>query len=369
MKKILVLVLLSIGVFTLSACGNKEVLYLYNWGAYIDNDSMEGVNLIKKFEKKYNCKVQMNYFDSNEQAITIMETEDYDIVIPSEYAIEQLASEDKLEKIDWNLVEGFTKDDIIGPLKSLLSVLKESENGFDFLEYAVPYFWGSVGICYNKDVVTQEELDTYGWSIFKQSKYKDRVAYYDSSRDGYMVALKDLGYSMNTTNKEEVAEATQWLDEMIKNVNSRFKTDELLSEMPDLKYNLALMYSGDALYVMQMAEETGKNLGFYVPKNKGTNVFADGMVIPKNAQNKELAYKFISFMCETENAVANSEYVGYTTSVNSAYVELTSEGGTFEDYKETYLPEYRKDLDEIFRYNKEMKVYLGSEWLKVKAKS
>lgn len=368
MKKKLVMLGLTVGMAAMTAgCSDKETLVLYNWGEYIDNSSKDGVNLVKQFENEFNCKVKMPLFDSNEAAITSMETESYDIVIPSEYAIEQLALADKIEEMDWSKVEGFTKDDISTPLKGMLNDLAEGENGFDFLKYSVPYFFGSVGICYNPAKVSTEELEQYGWQIFKQTKFKNRIAYYDSSRDGFMPALKDLGYSMNTSSTSEVDAALSWLSEMKTAVNPTFKTDELLSEVPEQNNNidLALMYSGDALYCIELAAEKDYELDFYTPTS-GTNIFADGMVIPKNAKNKDLAYKFISFMCRTENAKANSEYVGFSCSVNAAYDELVAEGGTYAEYKDIYSVPAREN-DEIFRYNEEMKNYMNSKWTSFKA--
>ena len=366
-KKLLTLATCALLGVTLAGCQEKETLVLYNWGEYIDNSSLYGVNLIKKFEKEYNCRVKTPYFDSNEAAITSMETESYDIVIPSEYAIEQLAMNNMIEEIDWSKIEGFTKDDITTPLKQILNELAEGPNGFDFLKYSVPYFFSKVGICYNTERVSEEELETYGWDVFRQPSHKNRVAYYDSSRDGFMVALKQLGYSMNTTSTKQVDEAFDWLTSMKKTVNPSFKTDELLSEVPEKHNNidLALMYAGDVIYCMMLAEQKGYEIDFYAPTS-GTNIFADGMVIPKNAKNKELAYKFISFMCEEENAMANSEYVGYSCPVNSAYLKLISEDGYYYDYKEIYDVQIREN-DEFFRFNEDMKIYMNDKWLSLKA--
>lgn len=367
-KRLTCIALLGLATLSATACSNKETLVLYNWGEYIDNSSRDGVNLLKQFEKLHNCKVKEVFYDSNEIAVTSLETESYDIVIPSEYAIEQLAESGKLDEIDWSLVEGFTKDDVCPPLKHMLDEMLEAEDSFDFMKYAVPYFVGSVGICYNPEKVTREELDTYGWQIFKQEKFKNRVAYYDSSRDGFMPALKDLGYSMNTTSEEEINEAMGWLSEMKRAVSPTFKTDELLSEVPERVNNidLALLYSGDAIYCMELAAEKNYDLDFYTP-NSGTNIFADGMVIPKTAKNKELAYKFISFMCEKENAIANSEFVGYTTAVNAAFEEIVAEEGTYHDYKDIYGITEISEKDEIFRYNAEMKALMNSKWISFKA--
>ncbi len=341
----------------------KDTIYIFNCGEYIDDDSIDGVDLISQFEEMYNCRVVYNTFDSNEAAISKLETESYDVVVPSEYAIEQLIQDDKLLEIDWSRIEGFTKDDITEPLLNILNDLNEQESGYDLLKYGVPYFFGSVGIVYNKAAISEEQLDTYGWDIFRN--YTGRVAFYDSSRDGYMVALKALGYSMNTSNLDEIKEATAWLKDMKNKTKCAFKTDELLDDMPENRYDLTFMYSGDANYVIQLAEEKNVDLGYYVPES-GTNIFCDAMVIPKDASNVDLAYKFISFMCDEENALANSEYVCYSSSVNSAYEAAISEDGAFADYSDIYEVIYNKEADEIFRYNKTIKAILTGNWAELK---
>lgn len=357
-------ILLIISPFWLTKIG-KNTIYIFNCGQYIDDDGIDGVDLVSKFEAEYNCRVVYNTFESNEAAISKLETETYDIVVPSEYAIEQLYLEDKLLEIDWSKIEGFSKDDITLSLLNILDDLKNQENGYDLLNYGVPYFFGSVGVVYNKAKVSQEDLENEGWGILKNSKYK--VACYDSSRDAYMVALKDLGYSMNTSDKAEIDKATQWLSEMKKNTNCSFKTDELLDEMPNknCNFDLTFMYSGEATYVIDVAAENGIELGYYVPKS-GTNIFCDAMVIPKDAKNVDLAYKFISFMSNPENALANSEYVCYTSAVNSAYDSAIAEDGAFADLKDIYEVIYSKETDEIFRYNKETKAILNENWSNIK---
>lgn len=361
MKRIYIVVLLMM-VFVCSGCQTKETLVLYLPGEYIDNSSLDGENLIKKFKEEYNCNVKMINFTSNEIAVSMMETNSFDLVIPSDYAIEQLAKEDKLIELDWDKVIDYSKDDIATSLKEILPRFNDGGDDFDLLQYSVPYFWGSVGICYNPSNVSIEDLDYYGWNIFKQEKYRNRVAYYDSSRDGYVPALKALGYSINTTNKDEVKQATDWLREMKKNVNPKFKTDELLSELPDMRYDLALIYSGDALYCIELALENDEILDFYMPK-QGTNFFCDGMVIPKNAKNPELAYKFISFMSQPENALANTYYVGYTASVGEAFEEAVTNEDYYGGYPEIYNPQFR-NTDEFFRFNLEMKYFISDEWCK-----
>lgn len=358
MKKILNCSLLFLSIFSLASCSNSytDALMVYNCGEYIDPD------LINEFENEFNCKINYVTFDSNETAVTKMQTEAFDVVVPSDYAIELLKENDMLQEIDWSRITDFTIDMLADPVIEILKMLKNQENGFDFLKYSVPYFFGNVGICYDKNKVNEEDI-LEGWNILHNEKYMNKVAYYDSSRDGFMAAYKALGYSMNSTNLDETEEAYNWILEIRNKTNCAFKTDELLSEMPDGKYAISLMYSGDAIYSM-MEENDNVDLDFYVPEN-GTNVFVDGMVIPKNAKHVDMAYNFISFMLRHENAVANSVYVGYASPVKSAYLEAVTPDGEFYDYKDYYEVTIHEN-DEIYRYNPKMTILLNDYWTRLK---
>ena len=357
-KKILLILSSLLVIFSLASCGTSETgdLTVFNVGEYIDPD------LISKFEEEYKCKVNYVTFDSNEAAITKMESESFDIVVPSEYAVEQLIKDGKLQKLDWSKIN-ITKDDLSQDLVFLLDKLKNENEGYDLLEYAMPYFFGNVGIVYDRNKVSDEEIEELGWTIFKDSKYMNKTAYYDSSRDGFMVALKALGYSMNTLDEKELEEAFNWILDVKQKTNSAFKTDELLSEMPDGKYAISLMYSGDAIYAIQ-EENENVDLAFYVPPT-GTNVYVDSMVIPKNAKNTEMAYNFINFMCEYDNALANTEYVGYSSCIEEVYNDVIKEDGEFYDFKDYYKVTYSLN-DEFFRYNPELKYILNEYWVKLK---
>lgn len=358
MKRLVLISLLLISIYTLTSCGSGggESLKIFNCGEYIDEE------LLDEFQDEYNCSISYVTFDSNEAAITKMNSEYYDIVVPSDYAIEQLKLSNMLKPIDWSRIEGFTKDDFAEPLLQIIEQLKDEENGWDFLEYAVPYFFGKVGICYNANIVDSIDIQE-GWRILHNEKYRNKIAYYDSSRDGFMVAYKELGYSMNSTSLEETEEAFQWIKEIRKSTNCAFKTDELLSEMPDGKYAISLMYSGDAIYSM-MEENDDVDLQFYVP-DTGTNVFVDGMVIPQSARHEDLAYKFISFMLEYEHAKANSIYVGYTSPIKSVYNDLVLPDEEFYEYRDIYQIDI-SPKDEIYRYIPEMKIIQNDYWVKLK---
>ncbi|MDY0210561.1 MAG: ABC transporter substrate-binding protein [Acholeplasma sp.] len=358
MKKLVALIALVLVGTTLTGCGvvrsitcmNKEKLALFNWGEYIDPA------LIKAFEKENDVCVTMSTFDSNESAITKMKTQSFDLIIPSDYAVEQMVEEELLQTMDWSKITTFNREtDLASGLQSILDNVE-----FDILSYGVPYFWGNVGVLYNKDNVSLEILQAKEWEIFNEDL---DIAFYDSSRDGFMVALKNLGYSMNTEEASELNEAENWLSDLARKDNVVFLTDEILDDMVKLSYDIALTYSGDAIYLMSEQEK----LGFYVPTT-GTNVWVDTMVIPKNAKNTDLAYAFINFMLTYDSQMANTEYVMYTTVRQDVYTELITEGSDFYEYVDAYNVVIHTN-DEVYGYNAVTKTFMSDAWARIRVLS
>lgn len=345
MKKIISILLCVIVMAVLFGCGeSKPAIKVYNAGEYIDT------SLISKFEKENNCNVVYETFDSNESMYTkVMSGEKYDVIIPSDYMIERLAKEGFLQKIDksrLSYIDGI--DDVI------MSQPFDPDN-----EYSIPYFWGSVGILYDSTVVSEADLEQ-GWEILRNPKYKGDIYMYDSERDSFMIALKSLGYSLNTSNKAELDAAYNWLVKQNEIMEPVYVGDEVIDSMISGNKAMAVVYSGDAAYIMTENE----NLRFFEPK-EGTNVWIDGMVITKDCENTDLAHSFIDFMLNPENAVKNSETVGYTSSVKSVYDELKS---TIYDGVSAYIPRENYEKDEFFRYqDSETKKYCAELWTKVKS--
>ena len=358
-KKIINLSLISLIIlcFLTSCKSNNDGgdLKIFNAGEYLDPE------LLSKFEKEYNCKVNYSTFESNEAAVTKMQTESYDLVIPSDYSVDELAKADMLEEIDWSKIN-FKKDDLTESLVTTLDRLNDGEDSFDLLKYGVPYFYGIVGIVYNANIVSEEDLNE-GWNILKNPKYKGKVAYYDNPRDGFIAPLKTLGYSLNTNSDEEVDLAFDWILDMKNKTNPAYKTDELLSEMPQGKYALGLMYSGDALYAISLEDED-VDLRFFVP-DEGSDIFIDSMVIPKSCKNKEMAYNFINFISEYENAYTNSSYVGYTSPIQEVYNDMIAEDGDYYEDAEYYTVRDNPN-DEVYRYNKKLKLKFNDYFVKLK---
>lgn len=295
-----VIALFFIGVFRFGA-GKEErpfegqTLYVYNWGEYT------GENFIPDFEEKTGAKVVLENFDSNEQMyIKVANGEAYDVLVPSDYMIERLISEDYLQKLD------HSKLDCMDKLTDAVKNLSYDPGN----EYSVPYFWGTVGIVYDKTKVDIEDLEREGYNIFLNEKYRGDIYLYDSERDTFMMALKALGYSMNSENEKELEEAYEWLVKCVQTMDPEIVMDEIIDNMAQGRKALGLVYSGDATYVISENE----NMGYFLPES-GTNLWSDAMVIPKNAKNPELAHAFINFASDYAGAYDNSSYIGYTLSL------------------------------------------------------
>ena len=330
----------------LSGCGgsSKPTLKVYSWGEYIDT------SLLSKFEKEYNCKVVYETFDSNESMYTkIQSGETYDVLVPSDYMIERLVKEDELQPIDWSLIPNA---DGLDP--EVMGREFDPDN-----TYSVPFFYGTVGFLYDTTVVDEADVQA-GWELLRNEKYAGNIYMYDSERDSFMIALKALGYSMNTTDKAEIDEAYNWLIEQRNTVSPVYAGDDVIDNMISGNKAIAVVYSGDASYIMSENED----LEYSAPE-EGTNIWQDAMVITKDCTQTQLAHDYINFMLDPENAYANTREEGYTSPVIEA-----REKAAAEDYAgiSAYLPRNDGANDEVFRYQEqETKEYFAELWTKVKA--
>lgn len=322
-----------------------ETLYVYMPGEYI------GEEVVPLFEEATGATVIMENFESNEQMyIKVANGESYDVLIPSDYMIQRLMEEKLLQPLDPEKLECM---DVL--MEDVKYQPYDPEN-----QYSVSYFWGTVGIVYDKSKVTEEELEEQGYAIFLNEKFKGDIYLYDSERDSFMMALKSLGYSMNTENEEELQAAYDWLVQCVTTMKPEIVTDEIIDNMAQGRKALGLCYSGDATYIMCENE----NMGFYMPL-EGTNRWYDSMVIPANAENPELAHEFINFVCEYDVAYGNSAYVGYTSPNQAVMEDLSDEGGGYEGIN-AYIPRSHYEMDEVFVYNAETRKIISNLWSKVK---
>lgn len=277
---------------------NNNVLYVYNWGDYIDPE------LLTKFKEETGIDVKYDVYDTNEIMYQKLNSGNvsYDIVIPSDYMIEKMKEEDMLAKIDYSNIPNYK---YIG--EQFKNLAYDPTN-----EYSVPYMWGTAGIIYNTKKVS-DPVDS--WNILWNPKYKDQVIMPDSVRDAMAVAEKKLGYSLNTENLDQIESAkkelmTQKKDGLI----LAYMVDQVKDAMVAGEASLAVAWSGDAVTMI----ERNPDLAYAIPK-EGSNKWFDAIGIPKNAKHKENAEKFINFLCDPENAKQNVEYIGYSTPNTAAY--------------------------------------------------
>lgn len=323
-----------------------QTLHVYNWGEYT------GENIISGFEELTGAKVIMDNFDSNEQMyIKVANGDAYDVLVPSDYMIQRMMQEKMLQKL-----EPETRKECLGELVDAIKGLPYDPKN----EYSIPYFWGTVGIVYDKRKVSEEDLEKDGWDIFLDQKFKGDIYLYDSERDSFMMALKALGYSMNTTSQDELNAAYNWLIQCVQTMDPEIVTDEIIDSMAQGRKALGLIYSGDGAYVMSENE----NMGFYLPE-EGTNIWSDAMVIPKNAKNVDLAHEFINFVTSYEGAYENSSFVGYTSANKEVLEELSGEGGDFEGIN-AYVPRTDNKKDEVFKYDEATRKVIAELFSKVK---
>ena len=356
MKKV-VAVLLAV-MLLLTGCGGSAVsseeaiakygsdtLKVYNVGEYIDT------MIISDFEHEYGVKIVYEVFDSNEMMYTKLQSGDsYDILVPSDYMIQRLISEGALQQLDLSLIPNI--ENLTDEVKNLPF---DPDN-----TYSVPYFWGSVGIVYNKNVIDEADLEA-GWELLRNPKYAGKLYMYDSERDAFMVAFKALGYSMNTQSEAEIQAAYEWLMEQRQTMEPVYVADEVIDGMINGNKDMAVVYSGDAATILMENEE----MGFFMPE-EGTNMWVDCMVIPTNAANPKLAHEFINYLLDYDIAYTNSEWVGYTSPHKDVLVDLSSMGGYFEG-NEAYVPRQGYEMDEVFEDNQVLKERLTQLWIKVKA--
>ena len=359
MKKIVLLIVLSLTLSVLASCEASNSIKLFMPTEYIDE------SLLDAFEEEYGVEVELIVFDSNEVAIPQIEDQSnaYDLVIPSDYAIEELVEKDLLDSIDWDRID-MTKDLLDPSITALWPDCGCDPADFNILNYSVPYFFGNVGILYDSMRVSLEQLESLGWDALND--IDDEVMFYDSTRDMIMVALKALyggAVDINNPTDAQLQAAEAWLADSTRVSNVTYASDEIFDAMlvsGSTQYAMAVSYSGDAVYLMSENED----LEYYVPTN-GSNVWLDGFVIPKNAQNKDAAYDFINFMTSFDNMLLNTEYVGYT----APRIDVINSVIESETYPESSYRMTVRTNDSIFRYNTELKVKMAELWARVRAQS
>lgn len=306
-----VAVLVITGCIGMTGCGSSdpsETINVFNWGEYIDED------LLRQFEDETGIKVNYTTVSTCEEMYAKMKAGgvSYDIVVPSDYMVARMAEEGMLQEINWDNVPNSKYID-----KEFLNPAYDPEG-----KYSAPYQWGTVAIIYNKDMVDEEDLG--GWDILWNEKYKDNILMFDNSRDAIGIALKELGYSYNTTDESQIREAAELLKEQ-KPLVQAYVMDQIFDKMENDEAAVATYYIGDYYLMLdELGEDSEVKLGCYTPE-EGSNLFVDAMCIPENAPNKEGAEKFIDFILRPEVMAQNTEWISYSTAESAARELLPDE--------------------------------------------
>ncbi|WP_143314659.1 spermidine/putrescine ABC transporter substrate-binding protein [Clostridium sp. HBUAS56017] len=316
---------------------DNKVINVFNCGDYIDE------NLINKFEDETGYKIQYSTYDTNEKMYSKIKSgsNSYDLVFPSDYMIEKMISENMVEELNFDNIQNY-------------QYIDDKFKNLDFdpdNKYSVPYMWGTIGIIYNPEVVTEPVTS---WDILWDKKYSKDIVMFDSVRETISIALKHLGYSMNSTDPKELDEAANLLIEQKPIVKAWF-VDQVKDCMIEDEASLAAVWSGDANKIIS----ENPKLKYVVPK-EGSNKWFDGMVIPKGSRNKEGAEAFINFLTDPDNSKQNVDYIEYYTPNRETYKMLD------DDVKETYPDDETLDNCEVYRNlpNNALKLY-NDEWVKI----
>ncbi len=336
MKRLFMIVLAAGIMVTFGGCGSgsreKDVVIVYNWGEYVDPDTLA------MFEEETGIEVIYDEFETNETMYPKIESgaAEYDVVCPSDYMINKMIQNDLLMELDF--------DNLPNAKANIGNQYWEQARGFDpENKYSVPYCFGTVGILYNKTMI--EEPIT-SWAQLWDEKYSDDILMQDSVRDAFMVAEKLYGYSMNTLDPDELQTVKDALIAQ-KPIVQAYVIDQVRDKMIGNEAAIGVIYSGEAIYT----QYENPDLEYVIPK-EGTNVWIDSWVILKNAPHKENAEKFIDFMCRADIALKNFEYITYSTPNVTAW-EL------IEDEEIKNSPIAFPDLS--LYPNLETYVYLGEE--------
>ena len=313
---------------TLVSCNDDSVttLYVYNWGEYISDGSEGSLDVNLEFEKyyyeTYGEKIKVNYstYSSTEDLYAKISSggAKYDVIFPSDYMVERMATEGLLAELDYTNI----------PNMQYISDKFKGDGEFTYYDvgnrYSVPYTYGTFGIIYNTKIVDKNEENIGSWALMWDPDYEKNILQFNNPRDAFGTALYYLGYDSNDATEEQWYEALELLKKQKPLVQS-YVMDEVFNKMKSGSAAIAVYYTGDFLSMY----EDNNDLAFFYPK-EGVNIYVDAMCIPKTSQNKLIAERYINFMLSEEIAVANATYTYYASpntlvTESEEYIEAITE--------------------------------------------
>ena len=338
---LLILCLVCLPLFALA----DGTLNVFNYGEYIDEQ------VIRNFEKEFGVRVNYSLNSTPEEMYTKLQTgASFDVIVTSDYMIDRLIKEERILPLDKEIVTNL--DQITDNMKGLYF---DPDN-----TYSAPYLWQNVVLCYDTTKIDPAKVEEKGWEILLEPELDGHAFIYESPRDVFMMALKNLGFSCITDTRDEMMAAYDWLVKMNQTIHPDYVTDEMIDGMAQGEKWIAMMYSGDAAY----ASMENEKLAVWAPE-QGTNIAIDCMFIPSNASNPEMANQFINYVLDYDNSMMITVETCYTTPNAKVLEDVTAPGGEFEGV-EGYLPRSGYEKDEIYQYVKLLQSETPELLIKVK---
>lgn len=317
----------------------SKIIRVCNCEDYIDE------TLFEEFTEETGIEVQYSTYGTNENLYNelVINPNSYDLVVPSEYMIEKLAKEGRIQKLDFSRLTGYkanVSEYIDDRLESLTFVVESGEfkgQVAALSEYMVGYMWGTMGWVYSTDDLTIEDVNSW-YSPFENADLTKRITIKDAVRDSYIVGMA-MAYEEQLKMVSDNASITEILNNV--SVDAIDKVGEILQSIKPMLYGFEVdsgkndiinnridayvAWSGDAAYAIDVAsgsveDEDGniidniRNLSYYIP-DEGSNIWFDGFVMPSGSDNYDAVYKFLEFISRPDSVYRNMNYTGYTSMV------------------------------------------------------
>lgn len=328
--------------------GQNLTLNVCNWGEYMSVGDPDVLDVNKEFEALTGIHVNYKTAATNEElyAKLLSGGATYDIIIPSDYMISRMIDENLLQPLNFDNIPNVSliNDRFLQPVY-------DPDNA-----YSVPYMWGIVCLIYNTEMIADS---VESWDALWNPAYANNILMFNNPRDAFGIALLKNGFSINTQDPDELKIAAESLKSQ-KFVVQAYVMDEIFDKMGGGSAAIAPYYAGDAVTMM----EDNPDLSWAIPE-EGTNQFVDALCIPATSAQKEAAEMYINFLNEPEVALANAEYIGYSTPNTAAFALLNEDvqNNPLQYPDETYLVE---KTEFFYNLSQETNDLLQTLWTELK---
>lgn len=279
--------------------GKNGEINVFVWTEYVSDAAIEA------FEKDTGIKVNVSTYSSNEDLLAKLKSESegtYDVILPSDYAVEYLIAQDKLEALDKDKLTNLSNIDD--------TYLDENYDPGNV--YSVPYEGGVACIAVNTAKV-DKEITSYA-DLF-DSSLAGQLVVLDDYRAVIGMTERSMGLSMNETDPDTLATVEEKLLTLKDNVKL-YDSDSPKSALISGDCTVGMVWSAEAALAM----DENPDIQIVYP-SEGAYVFLDNWAIPKGAKNYDGAMEFINYMLSADAAKMNIEDFPYLCP-NKAALEL-----------------------------------------------